>query len=69
MYRAGISWGIAPSEFWALTVSEFFELAYYHSGESGGAGVAGTTMTQDRLAELDDWAAQVKAKRNGAATD
>lgn len=60
MFRAAHSWGISPSEFWDMTFGEWLELADHYAGQQS---VAGTSITESRLEEIQEWAAQVKAER------
>jgi len=60
MFRAAHVWGISPSDFWDMTVAEWYELADHYAGQQG---VAGTGITEDRQAEIAKWADTVRAKR------
>lgn len=59
MFCASHSWGIAPSEFWAMTMPEWLELATHYAGQRT---IAGTRITEDRLAELTEWADSIREK-------
>lgn len=50
MFETAHGWGIAPSEFWSMTLSEWYHLAESHVSQQG---VAGTSLTEERLAQLE----------------
>lgn len=68
MYRLAHVWGIQPSEFWGMTPAEWFEIAEHYASKEG---IAGTSITEERHAEIQSWAEKVKAermaKRNGTS--
>lgn len=66
MFRAAHNWGIAPSEFWGMTMSEWYEIAEIHIAEQG---VAGTSITEERLDDIKSWARKKKEERAKANGD
>ena len=56
---AVVGWGLAPSEFWKLTMSELYWLLKFHHPEETGAKVGGIARDEfeamrERLEELGD---------------
>ena len=60
MFRAANGWGISPSEFWGMTLAEWYEIAEMHIAQQG---VAGTSITEERLDEIESWSQKVKENR------
>jgi hypothetical protein len=60
MFRAAHNWGIAPSEFWAMTMAEWYEIAEIHIADQG---VAGTSITEERHDAIKEWARKKKEER------
>ena len=63
MYLAARSWGVQPSEFWSMTICEFF-LEYEHRRPAQPGDYAGS-LTRGALDEIRaDMQAQKKARMN-----
>lgn len=54
MYLLARSWGIQPSEFWAMTMSEFWVEYQYNEPKSVENAYAGN-LTQGQVDELREW--------------
>lgn len=52
MYLHARSWGVQPSEFWAMTMGEWF-LEYEHHEQ--GSGTYAGNLTRGDVDELTEW--------------
>jgi hypothetical protein len=54
MFLLSHKWGIQPSEFWAMTIPEWFVLFDHYKPEDKGGTYAGS-LTRGELDELKEW--------------
>jgi hypothetical protein len=54
MYLWARSWGIQPSEFWNMTINEWWAEYDHHAAATASGKFAGK-LTQGAIDELKDW--------------
>lgn len=59
MYLHARLWGIQPSEFWAMTMSEWF--AEYAMNNKSNDNYAGS-LTQGDIDDIEDWLEELEEK-------
>ena len=59
MFQLSVSWGIAPSEFWGMTINEWFSLLDLNTPEDGKKAPMSTVDKKALIADLnlsnDEW--------------
>lgn len=65
MYLWARHWGIQPSEFWEMTISEWW--CEYEAKAADQSGRFAGNLTQNDVDELNDWLAE-KAAEDGRKT-